>query len=58
MSASGAPALEFDVNDVSIAIVAASWHQEIMDGLIAGAQRVLSDSGVEFEIFRVPFLCG
>lgn len=38
-----------------VAVVAASWHQEIMDGLVAGAQRALADAGVtQAVIVRVP----
>jgi len=38
-----------------IAVVAARWHQEVMDGLLAGARRVLAESGatVTAEV-RVP----
>ena len=37
-----------------VVIVASSWHDLIMDGLIAGAQRVVKASGVTPEIHRVP----
>ena len=36
-------------------MVAASWHTQVMDGLLAGAQRALADYGVvETEVVRVP----
>jgi 6,7-dimethyl-8-ribityllumazine synthase len=56
MSKSGAPAEEaFDASDYSVAVVAASWHTEVMDGLLAGAQRALDAHGVtDAEIVRVP----
>jgi 6,7-dimethyl-8-ribityllumazine synthase len=56
MSKSGAPAEEsFDASDYSVAVVAASWHTEVMDGLLAGAQRALDAHGVtDVEIVRVP----
>ena len=39
MSKHGAPAEEaFDASDFSVAVVAASWHTEVMDGLLAGAR--------------------
>ena len=37
-----------------VVIVAASWHQLIMDGLIAGAKRVVEANGITPEIHRVP----
>ena len=38
-----------------VAIVAASWHDQIMDGLIDGAQRALAAAKVEnFQLLRVP----
>lgn len=37
-----------------VVIVASSWHDLIMDGLIAGAQRVVKASGVTPELHRVP----
>jgi 6,7-dimethyl-8-ribityllumazine synthase len=38
-----------------VGVVAASWHTEIMDGLIAGAKRALDDMQVEeAPLLRVP----
>lgn len=37
-----------------VVIVASSWHDLIMDGLIAGAERVVKASGVTPELHRVP----
>jgi 6,7-dimethyl-8-ribityllumazine synthase len=56
MSKHGAPAeTAFDASDYSVAVVAASWHTEVMDGLLAGAQRALEAHGVtDAEIVRVP----
>lgn len=39
---------------MKIAIVAASWHAEVMDGLIAGAQRVCDEAAVTPKLVRVP----
>jgi len=51
----GAPTLQVDGNALRIAIVAASWHTKVMDGLIAGARRGLADAGVSsIELVRVP----
>jgi 6,7-dimethyl-8-ribityllumazine synthase len=38
-----------------VAVVAASWHTEVMDGLLAGARRALDAHGVtDVEVVRVP----
>jgi 6,7-dimethyl-8-ribityllumazine synthase len=51
----GAPSLHVDGSALRIAIVAASWHARVMDGLIGGARRGLSDAGVSsVELVRVP----
>jgi len=51
----GAPALTVDGSGLSVAIVAASWHTTVMDGLIDGARRALADSGVpNVTLIRVP----
>lgn len=56
MSGEGAAAVEvFDASDLRVAVVAASWHTTVMDGLIAGARRALADHGVnEAPVVRVP----
>jgi 6,7-dimethyl-8-ribityllumazine synthase len=53
---SGAPAEQaFDASEFAVAVVAASWHTEVMDGLLAGAHRALAAHGVtDAEIVRVP----
>lgn len=35
-------------------IVASSWHTTVMDGLIAGASRVIKEAGLTPELHRVP----
>src|ERR671921_786856 len=56
MSGEGAPTVEpVDCHDVRVAVLAASWHQEVMDGLVAGARRALDDHRVEGPgVVRVP----
>ncbi|MDR0990720.1 MAG: 6,7-dimethyl-8-ribityllumazine synthase [Propionibacteriaceae bacterium] len=62
MSQSGAPAVTVEQtwselalgNQARVAVVAASWHDEIMAGLIAGAQRVLEQAGAPWDLIRVP----
>jgi 6,7-dimethyl-8-ribityllumazine synthase len=46
MSGHGAPTLHVDAAGARVAVVASSWHDEVMDGLVAGAQRALDDAGV------------
>ena len=55
MSGKGAPEVTADGSGLRIAIVAASWHTEVMDGLVAGAQRALAAAGVvDVPLVRVP----
>lgn len=56
MSGHGAPPTEpVDCSDLRVAVVAASWHTEVMDGLLAGTQRALDAHGVaEHHLERVP----
>ena len=35
-------------------VIAATWHEVITDGLIAGAQRALEASGATWRLIRVP----
>jgi 6,7-dimethyl-8-ribityllumazine synthase len=49
MSGKGTPALRVDsagTADLRVAVVATSWHAEVMAGLLAGARRALADAGV------------
>ena len=52
----GAPAQSpIDCHDIRVAVVAASWHENVMDGLIDGALRALKDYRVEAPaVVRVP----
>lgn len=55
MSGAGAPTLVLDGRGLRVAVVAASWHTVVMDGLIAGAQRALAEAGVpDVRLLRVP----
>jgi 6,7-dimethyl-8-ribityllumazine synthase len=42
----GSPALTVDGSGLRVALVAASWHRQVMDGLVDGARRGLADCGV------------
>ena len=55
MSGEGAPKLKIDASGLQVAIVVTSWHTQITDGLLAGAERALAAAGnTEYEIWRVP----
>lgn len=55
MSGSGAPTITTDGSGLRVLVVAASWHTEVMDGLLAGARRALAAAGVtDVREIRVP----
>lgn len=55
MSGHGAPRRHtIDADGLTVAIVAASWHQQVMDGLLDGARRACADAGVTPTVVRVP----
>jgi len=56
MSGHGAPTqAPVDCHDLRVAVVAASWHTQVMDGLVAGAERALAAHEVEAPVVvRVP----
>ena len=55
MSGEGAPEVEVDGSGLRVAVVAASWHQRVMDALVGNAERTLADLGVdESTVVRVP----
>ena len=56
MSGAGAPHEQpIDCHDLRVAVVAARWHEQVMDGLLAGARRALDAYRVQSpSIVRVP----
>ena len=56
MAGHGAPEQRpVDCHDLRVAVVAASWHEQVMDGLLDGARRALKDYRVEEpKVVRVP----
>ncbi|PRZ03500.1 6,7-dimethyl-8-ribityllumazine synthase [Isoptericola sp. CG 20/1183] len=55
MSGAGAPTTRAtDCSDLRVAVVAASWHDTVMGGLLDGALRACQDHQVEPEVLRVP----
>lgn len=56
MSGHGAPSeTPVDCSDLRVAVVAASWHEQVMGGLVAGAERALAAYAVtDARVVRVP----
>lgn len=55
MAHSGVPESKtIDAANVSVCIVASSWHEDVMAGLIAGAQAACERSGAQWTLVRVP----
>jgi 6,7-dimethyl-8-ribityllumazine synthase len=55
MSGTGSPDLTVDGTGLRVAVVAAQWHEQVMDGLVDGARRGLAACGVEDSLLvRVP----
>lgn len=53
MSGAGAPDLSVDASGLRIAVIAGSWHEEIMSPLIKGAHETAIASGADHTLFRV-----
>lgn len=56
VSGKGAPELTVrNCGDLRVAVIAAQWHEKIMDGLVDGALRALGDLGIDDPaLVRVP----
>lgn len=55
MSGAGAPKIQIDASGLAVTVVVTSWHTEITEGLLAGAERVLKAAGNDvYSIMRVP----
>ena len=53
--AGNAPKLEIDATGLQIAVLVTSWHKNITDGLLAGAERALKEAGNDtYEVWQVP----
>lgn len=54
MSGQGAPKIEIEgAEGLTVAVVASSWHTEVMDGLVGGAEAALEEVGIEPTVVRV-----
>lgn len=54
MSGAGAPSITTDATGLKVTIVAGQWHDEITNGLLAGAHRTLAAAGATVTEVRVP----
>ncbi len=54
MSGEGSAHVEVDGTGLRVAIVAASWHETVMNGLLEGAARACLQANVSAEVIRVP----
>lgn len=55
MSGEGAPKLAIDASGLAVTVIATSWHTEITDALLAGAERALQNAGNDvYSVMRVP----
>lgn len=54
MSGAGAPDLSVDAGGLSVAVISASWHEEVMAGLRAGALGAAKAAGANVTEFTVP----
>jgi 6,7-dimethyl-8-ribityllumazine synthase len=54
MSGAGAPEISTDATGLKVTIVAGQWHEQIAEGLLAGAHRALAASGADVTEVRVP----
>lgn len=53
MSGAGIPTLTVDATGLRVAVIASSWHEEIMASLIAGAHATIVGAGATHQVFRV-----
>ena len=54
MAGHGSPQISIAAPGLKVTVIAGSWHDKITDGLIAGAQRVLTDAQTDHSLVRVP----
>ncbi len=55
MSGTGAARMSTDgAQGMRVDVIASSWHDGVMTGLIAGAEAVLREAGCEWRVLRVP----
>ncbi|MGK0715807.1 6,7-dimethyl-8-ribityllumazine synthase [Leucobacter sp. W1153] len=53
MSGHGAPNLSVDATGLRVAVIAGSWHTEVMQGLIQGAHKTIVAAKADHTLFHV-----
>ena len=53
MSGAGVPSLAVNATGLRVAVIAGSWHTEVMTGLVDGAKAAIAASGAEQTLFSV-----
>lgn len=54
MARGGVPDLHIGGEGKKIVIIATRWHEQVMEGLIAGAKCACQDAKTDYEVVRVP----
>lgn len=54
MAGHGSPTLSINGQGLRVAVIASQWHTRVMDGLLDGARRALTEAGCEVTEVRVP----
>jgi len=54
MAGHGSPSIDVDGHGMNVTVIAGSWHDDITNGLIAGAIRTLESAGATHTLVRVP----
>lgn len=54
MAREGVPDLHIGGESKKVVIIATRWHEQVMQGLIAGAKRACQDAKTDYEVVRVP----
>lgn len=54
MAREGVPDLHIGGEGKKVVIIATRWHEQVMQGLIAGAKRACQDAKTDYEVVRVP----
>ena len=54
MAGAGVPDLHIAGAGKKVVIIATQWHEQVMKGLVAGAERACRDAKADCEVVRVP----
>lgn len=54
MAREGVPDLHIGGEGKKVVIIATRWHEQVMEGLIAGAKRACKAAKADYEVVRVP----